>query len=444
MLLFDRWLNPDWFSFGRLPGRVQHDLLAVMQVYGALRQVVENDLADLFATHIDGTGAPLAAARKREEVVRVLGVAFLSSSKGRIVKSIELDLLPPERLVEFVGFLWMNPSHSSKMQSLDNSPYSFDDDEARTQALVEVSRLLDVGDASFATEVRTAMEARWRRARTSIFSRSCEVEADDRRAREAFKALPAHLRRFVLMLGGELAKKATSGAATNRAPTTAPFDIVEYQKSHPLLFVPFVALVELHRALAADTLAVVGGLDLSDYDFRRVSRARNDCDVRVLQRIVSIDAAIYSYVHIIAIAAGSDAKFIGSGVWKKVTEAFERRNGAGLQMNAEALRDGTLGDVSPNFVPGGKRDFALAINLMSECRRAPSEFLRLTQAHRDVDVAGLFAPTAILKNIVSGPAWHSRLTAMVEQHGQLIQAELKKLAAGKLLTWDEQKSTAVD
>jgi len=434
MALFDRWLNPDWHRIASFSLEIQHDVGVCVRVFDALAEVLRRDVVTCFASDIGSFGGPIAAQKAHTGVLQVVGTAFLSSCQGRSVKSVELRRLAPGRLMDFIGFLWVNPTDGAPLSTIAEAGYSNQPYEACTQMLVEIATLLRTGDFYFTRDFRRNVISSWQKAARTIFSMRIHREEDEATVKRSLQEMPPHRRRLFIMLAESLATKTNPKTAPAPASTQKPFDPVEYQKQHPLLFVPFPAIVALQRAVAADALASVSSLSISGYDLRRVSSAPADSDLAKLWKIVEVDASMYGYAAVAAAAARRESKFTGCGVWKKLTEIFERDALRGLALSAESLQDGTLGATDPNR-QSARENPRMVVDLMSRVRRVPNAYLQ----EKPENPLALLGATAILKNIAHAPAWQPHVLAMVRRHLGFLDAEITKLSAGKLIVWEEQE-----
>ena len=330
-------------------------------------------------------------------------------------------------------------------EGLKDLNYSEDGDEARTQVLVQVllalgkTDMLEVGEASdlFFADA-------WNKLERDLFGRkSSWVLKEPAQMRRQFERLNGRGRETILALGTALIKKADASAAPSSNEPQKPFDAAEYQKAHPLLYVPFPRLVDLFMAVADDTHKFYKKGAIDSYELKRYVGAKAGCSMDLLEEAIEVDTMVYAYAAVVAAAASCDSKFVGSGVWKKLTETFEKRNSRGLQSNAELAVNGTLGPVAESFVPGNPRDFKLGVNLMAQCRKAASGYLSAAQNQGPDSANLLFEATTVLKGIANSPAHKSSYAAMVNRHLKVLRKQLDELAGGEQVPWSEQKDWPV-
>lgn len=458
MSLFGLFPTPEWRRFAAFPHEVKHDLAAAIYLNSMMRRRIADDLAGPLMELIEGPqGTPLAKVvglpinldnLKRARIVNAIYFSFLSGSVGRIFKSVKLELLPPERLVDCVGMLALSDpevmSRASGAAALQQMYYSQDGDEARVQVLVEVMQMLGVEDMDCIGYISERYFAdAWKRAERDLFGRHSVVAADAlEKARRLFEQLDGRGRETILAFGGALSKKKEALTANKSTEQeNRPFDPLEFQKAHPLLYVPFPRLVDLYMSVRNDTYRLIQEQRIIPYELRRIANAKPTCPKEVLDDAIELDCMIYAYAAVVAAASDFEPKFPGSGVWKKLTETFEKKNS--FQSNAEMRVNGTFGAVSPSFSPDGPRDYTLAVNLMSRCRKVGSEYLKLDPTKRQASVLTLFGATVVLKGIGMSPAFTPALSSMVLKHQEVLRKKLQELVQGNLVQWDEQKDIPV-
>ena len=115
------------------------------------------------------------------------------------------------------------------------------------------------------------------------------------------------------------------------------------QARAPSSFVPFPSVVALMDQVASTIRGTVSKFPLDDYELRRLTGIKASLPSRVIVQLMEAD--VRALCTLVTAAAGEkEEKFIGCGVWKKMTEVFEKRGVGDFQAMAEVQTTGLLGE----------------------------------------------------------------------------------------------------
>jgi len=437
--MFELFESPDWSRFKAIPQPIQQDIrslllldsLAKSSIGRALEHLSRTDETKTLATHI----------REKPSLVGELQICLLSTAVGKALDQSTWNSLAAERAIDCLGGLAMcefrNGDTVEGDLDLRASGYSPDPDEARTQFLVMSATTMDLADIEGVSRLSDGpfLES-WRQLRDALFERNPRHVGNSattmsmKETKSLFLGLSPARRLLMLGLAEGLARKQSKDKAGEPVRDDTPFDPERNKREHPLLYVPFPSLVQFMDKVASTIRSTITELALDDYELRRLSRIKEAVTSRVIAQLLEADVRALAYALISAAAGEKEEKFIGCGVWQKVTEVFQKRGMGDFQ---------AMGEVQATGLVGKSTDFSLAVNQVQACRGAASEFLRGAPTDRHARLQLLFIGTTILRHVLNHPKHGPLLRAMALRILDALDPALTKLAGGRLLDWDQQK-----
>lgn len=448
--IFGLFESPDWRRFKSLPEPVQHDIRSLLLLNLFAKSSISEEIQKLcageaMAGHTERMRNPSTACAL---LTGELYICLLSTAVGKELKTVPWNSLAAERAIECLGLLAMcefrNEERIDGDLDLQSSGYSADPGEARTQFLVVSANTL--GSTSVDRMIRALdgpfLEC-WLKLRNDI------LDANPRRVAESpsigvkeikalFEDVSTARRQLLLTLGEALAKKRESkDKAAEAVQDNRPFDSETFKREHPLLFVPFKSLVEMMDQVAGVIGDGTRTLAITEYEVRRLAAIKETLPTSAIRRVLDADSRALAYALVVAAVGAKEERFAGSGVWKKLTESFEKQGRGDFQAMAEIRAGGTV------LEAGMSRDFTLAVNQMQLCRRAGGEFLKAARSQRQAHVDRLFVGTTILRHVLNHPKYGPPLASMTFRLFQSLDRPVDALTRAELLEWDQQKDIPI-
>lgn len=464
MSIFGLFQNPDWTDFKRFPDPVQRDIASLLVLDSLAKFSISRELEKASKSNVTGPNTSNSVARASNALAEglrnnkllagELQICLLATGVGKVFSTISWNSLPPERVIESLGLLAMvefrNHDKLEGDGNLNQSGYSADPDEARTQYLVLAANTIggiDMRGISKYTEDR--FYSSWCLLRSDLFDTNLRQHgsspaAFSKNIKNLFHSMSPARRQLVLGVAEALAKKETE--KTKKRETVkeaAQFDAVKYKQEHPLLYVPFPKLVSLIERVASDIKTTFGKLSINEYELRRLVGAKDYFPSFMLEELLEADTNVLSYAIVGAVAGSKDEKFIGSGVWRKATESFQKKFLLDFQLMAESQANGMLGDAKKEIKLTDKTDYSLGINQLQICRNAPGKFLGITPLHRQEHLSLLFAGTTILRHVLNHPQHGQALASMTLKLIAALDPLITELTKGELMNWEQQKDLPV-
>ena len=466
--LFQNSESPDWVRFKAFSPAVQQDVASLLTLHSLARYSIPKELqkadGDTQISH-DSDSARHASRmfseslKTHKELAGELQLCLLATCVGKVFGAIKWNLLPPERAIECLGLLAMceyrNLDQLEGDVDLKQSGYSSDPDEARTQYIVLAANTAGVTTFSAINNyLDEVFLGRWNLLRNDLLvTNPSQIGINSSTLSEYTKGLllglsPAR-RDLLLGIGESLAKKEaakTPAKPANIDPVkaAAPFDAAKYRSEHPLLFVPFPKLISIMEQAASDIRAAYIKLQIDEYELHRLVSAKERLPNAMIGRLLTADTRVLAYAILVAVAGDKDEKFIGCGVWKKVTESSENKGRGDFQLMAEMQANGILGGAKSSIEPTRERDFTLSVNHAQLCRRAPSNYLKIPLSHRHEHLNLLYAGTTILRHVLNHPEHGKALASMTIALYRGIDHLVVELTKGELLNWDQQKDLPLE
>ena len=216
MGLFARFTNPLWYEISKLDGEKKFLYAVLLTTYPVCRHTVNDSFVKPFESWLKGDGRrflttpdfPGLTGLQREQLIDEALVALLrcskhvrNSSEGRIADS-QVQMLP-----DILGVLVLNDAKSRGQRGLpdvlEQTSYSTEPDDARTQLLLKWMGLLGVSDPDFVRLATLRCFVEWRNTASSLlggFLLAISRNSDDflysSAQREAAR-LPAHQTTFL-------------------------------------------------------------------------------------------------------------------------------------------------------------------------------------------------------------------------------------------------------
>jgi hypothetical protein len=444
--MFGLFESPDWSSFQTFPQPVQHDIGSLLLLDSLAKSSIAKELEQLI--RVGPTSALATRMRGDASLTGELQICLLSTAVGKALHQVSWSSLAAERTIDCLGMLALCEFRNGDTLEGDldvrQSGYSPDPDEARTQFLVLSAKTMDVADIEGVSRLSDGpfLES-WLQLRSALFERNPRHVGNSAstmsvKETKSFQSLSPARRQLLLGLADGLAKKESSRHTTGEAARdAAPFDPERHKRDHPLLYVPVRSLIELMDQVASTIRSTVNKLPLDDYELRRLTRIKESLPSGVIVQLVEADVRALAYALVSAAAGEKEEKFIGCGVWTKITEVFQKRGIGDFQAMAEVQATGLPGE------PGPGRDFSLAVNQVQACRRAAGEFLRAASSERQARLHLLFTGTAILRHVLNHPKLGPLLASTALRLLQALDPSMTELTRGELLDWDQQKDLPV-
>jgi len=456
MKLFGLFQNKEWNKLRGFPQAVQDDLASLLRLDSLAKSSIAQGLStavyeDASGDDVGRAAAALATALRQEaSFAGELQLCILSTGVGKVFGAITWNLLPPERVIECLGFLAMCEfrRHDALEGEIDlkQSGFSNDPDEARTQFLVMAAGSAGVGDFRGVNQYSDEVfDTIWHQLREEMLETNAGRVGRDsslaKSTKDLFVGLSRARQQLLLGLGESLTAKRVEKAKAEVA-AKEPFDPVKNKQQHPVLYVPFPRLVAIMRDVESDIRTTFLRLEISQYDLRRLVSANVELPPATLDRLITADAKVLAYAIVVAAAGTMEEKFIGCGVWKKVTESLEKKNLREYQFMAEVQTYGMLGDVKKR-PPADGRDTSLAIEQLTLVRKAPGNFLRASAPQMAESVHLLFSGTVIMRHVLNHPEFGGALAAMAIGLLEAVSPMIEELTNGELLNWNQQKDIPI-
>lgn len=323
MALLDRLINPLWHKIDSLEIGQKCVVAAVLNIHGFFRGAIDDTLVKPFAKLCSESESPAfrigsqrivpLSPTNRERLVDEALVAFLCacrrSNLPEISQSMNSSLVP-----DAVGCLALAEINSrlgrTKPESLDQTDYSRDPEEARTQLLLKWMEILNLRDTNFVGVVTTAFFAQeWEKCTEALVSGAFRAvmrspSAMFTRARTDCSALSPRGRTVIEYL----VKRARHGAPLLNSNDGAESD--QSAGDEHALRTPDVKsrLRELSRISDTDRLALIAISDPSATVRMRAHQAMGiDVDsmlAKVITRVADVESADIGMCSVMASSLG--------------------------------------------------------------------------------------------------------------------------------------------
>ncbi len=261
-----------------------------------------------------------------------------------------------------------------------------------------------------------------------------------------FSALSNSRKETLVILADSLSQKQQKSLEKKSEPAkpAAPFDPEVHKKEHPFLYIPYPKLVSLMDEVTTLLLTQFKNIPIDEYELRRLIGAKDSVPTTLLGSMAKFDSEVLAYAVVVASIVPNEEKFVGTGVWKRITEVLEQRNLAQFQRMAEAQCNGMLGDAKMDVENADPQSLSLGLNLLMVCRKAPSEYVKSSLARRSENLPALFTGTVIFRHVLNHPKYGKLLASSVRAIFQSIARKLDEMTKGELLNAEQQKQLTLE
>lgn len=453
MKLFDRFFRKsEWAKLSEFSADVQEDIAHLLALDSVSRSSIQNNLVR-FRNLLENSAEPglklFADKLGENSLIDELYLALLRTGVGRSYEKIKWNKVSQSTVVNLIGILVMCEYRNSDLQTLENdiakSGYSFSSNESRAQFLVLLAKSANLADYSLLKEFDSRYFSDfWFDARKFLLD---DVQSNV--IAEPTGLTPLAMERFLLhsksrqeiylLIADSLSKKSAATKSSNSPQASIvssnPFDPEQHKKDHPLLYIPHPKVKDLIIQVQKDTLAFNKNLEISEYEARRIAGIRDDVPSVMLNMIFLYDSSVLAFCSTVAVMQRQESKFVGCGVWKAVTEDFQKSNISAFALMAGFRRNGSLSinGISP------QGDAGASLDLISVVRKSANEFLK-SNADIELKLKSLLQGTVIYRNLVSHPVYGKLLISHIESMFGRVADQIGMLSRGELLSWDQQKN----
>lgn len=460
MSLFDLFRKSEWSKLIAFPQAVQQDIACILAFEFHIRATITNSIAQDFGRDLSSMSNEqrklTQSIKSNQNFIRELYLAVLTTGVGKIFPSVTLQYLPPEKLVHVLGILTMCEYRNSEQKIVQNdlqySGYSIEQDEARVQYLVMIADALKIVNLD---EIKRFDNDYffdfWSKLRGLVYiecqnSVATDLAAFSETLKPRFNSLSNSRKETLVILADSLSHKQQKSLAKISEPAKpiAPFDPEVHKKEHPFLYVPYPKLVRLMDEVSVTLLTNYKNLPIDEYELRRLIEAKDSVPTSLLSSMTKFDSEVLAYAIVVASIVPNEEKFVGAGVWKRITEVLEKRNLTQFQRIAEAQCNGMLGDAKIDIENTDPQNLSLGLNLLMVCRKAPSEYVNSSLARRSENLPVLFSGTVIFRHVLNHPKYGKLLASSVKAIFQSIAPKLDEMTKGELLNAEQQKQLTLE
>jgi hypothetical protein len=452
MGLFDLFRNSKWEKLKAFPPGVQQDIACLVALDSLIKAAVADAIQRLQIEGKADTSSVASRLRKaltQQPIACELHLAILATGDGKEFPA-PMGYLPPYRAVSCLGIVAMcgfrNDEQLRAEDALKLSGYSADPDVARTQLLVLMANHIDVEELDqvrvFDSEVFRDF---WVKLRKTIFADIqlnvvSEQPGLSLAIKERFEKLSDSRKEIFLLLAESLSKKKSNEEAAKVTPK--PFNLAQSQKEHPFKYVPYPKLINVMRGVTPRVLNFFKQLSIDEYELRRIIGAESGVSEILLTELLGLDANTAAYCIVVAAVMRREPDFVGCGVWKKLTEAYQSKNMRQLALVSQAIASGKIGDARVKLESNDPRRASLLVNLITKIRGCPGEYIK-GEGNALSRLKALLAGTTVLRHVLNHPRYGKSLGKFVIDTFISIDPLLDDIKGGELLTWDQQKNLSV-
>jgi hypothetical protein len=460
MSLFDLFRKSEWSKLTAFPQAVQQDIACILAFEFHIRTTITNSIAQGLGRDLNGMSNEqknlTQSIKSNQNFARELYLAILTTGIGKIFPSVTLQYLPPEKVVHVLGILTMCEYRNSEQKIVQNdlqySGYSYDPDEARVQYLVMIADALKIANLDKLKRFdNDYFFDFWSKLRRRVYIEcqnavSSDLSVYSETLKPRFNTLSNARKETLVILADSLSQKQQKILEKKSEATkpVAPFDPELHKKEHPFMYVPYPKLIKLMDEVATTLLTSYKNLPIDENELRRLIRAKDSVPTSLLASMAKFDSEVLGYAIVAASIVPTEEKFVGAGVWKRMTETLEKRNLIQFQKMAEAQCNGMLGDATIDVENADPHSFSLGLNLVNVCRKAPTEYVKSFQSRRSENLPALFTGTVIFRHILNHPKYGKLLSSNVKAIFQLIEPKLVEMTKGELLNAEQQKQLTIE
>lgn len=452
MNLFSKlFQKSNWAKLNEFGQDVKDDISHLLALDALSRSAVQNNARKLVSStiyHADKTSRLLAEKLNEKLLLNELYLALLSTGVGRSFDEIKWNKVAQATIIKLIGIVVMCEFRNNDQQTVENditkSGYSFSSNEARTQFLVLLANAAKIKDYnSLKAFDEKYFSEFWLSSRKFIFDGvQANVNAEESEtsllAKERFNLHSKQRQETYLILAKSLAKKSSNSEASKQqsAPAVplAPFNAEQHKKDHPLLYIPHPRITELITQITMETLDFYKSLGINEYEMRRVGGLKDEVPPPMLNMIFMYDSSVLAYCATVAAMQRKEQKFVGCGVWKAITENFQKSNMLVFSFMAGFRLNGAL-DVNAISPQGNPKT---SLDLISCIRKSANDFLA---SNKDVEprIKLLLQGTVVYRNLISYPTYSKNLASYISVVIQKVEQRVGELSRGELLSWEQQK-----
>lgn len=450
--LFSKFFQKsDWAKLNEFSFDVKEDISHLLALDALSRSAVQNNAKKLLSStnnFADKNFSQLAKKLNEKLLLNELYIALLSTGIGRSYDEIKWNKVAQSTIVKLIGIVVMCEYRNNDQQTVENdltkSGYSFSSNEARTQFIVMLGNAANIKDyACLKAFDEKLFSDFWLSTRKFIFDGvQANVNAEESGtslvAKERFQLHTKPRQETFLMLANSLAKKSSNSEASKQQATpaapAAPFNAEQHKKDHPLLYIPHPKVTELITQITKETLDFYTSLGINEYEMRRVGGLKDDVPSPLLNMVFMYDSSVLAYCATVAVMQRKESKFVGCGVWKAITENFQRSNMLVFSVMAGFQQNGAL-DVNAISPQGNPK---ASLDLIGCIRRSANDFLN-SNADLDSRIKLLLQGTVVYRNLISYPAYSKHLASYISSVFKKIEQHVGVLSHGELLSWEQQK-----
>jgi hypothetical protein len=199
-------------------------------------------------------------------------------------------------------------------------------------------------------------------------------------------------------------------------------------KDHPFLYVPYPKVVSQMKALAPRIRGLIDKIGIEQYDLQRFIGITN-YSASFIEELKAADALTLAYCIVVAAIASRDPKFVGCGVWKKLSEIYQHMLLPAMTVTIELNR------VAGN--PPGEPVTDM-LKIVTQARQSASRYLE-TRYDEQVGFSPLVSGTFLRKHAINHPTYRIALNRLISNALVAVDSVLDEMAAGELMTWPEQE-----
>ena len=448
MSLFNLFKKSKWSKLKKFDPSVQQDIAFLIALDALIKYGIRNAVdkfSESFSNTSDATNKALCSQLVKQEFVNELELALLSTGVGKVFPEISWNKVQPETVIERIGSLVMcafrcGEEGASIVDDLDitKSGFSYSSNEARAQFLIILSNAAGVKDTGaiklFDIEHFNKF---WFELKNLVFdSLQKNVAAEGRGltsvVRERFEMLTESNQEGLLVIAAALesSKDKKTNNSANRS-TEAPFDAEKYKLDHPYLLIPYPKINKLSTDIFKKALDDFKELGIEEYEYRRVAGLKDEVLKEFVFMAHCFDLQVFIHCAIVAIILKKEPKFIGgSGVWKAITNEFEKTNSmlfglmAGFKSNGSFPR--AISPDDKNFDSGPTFD------LMTLIRGSAKEFLK-SRGDSISRLKVLTRGTVAFSGLLSHPKYSASLLEFANLILEKIDQETTEFTKGELI-----------
>lgn len=458
MNLLNLFKKSDWTKLKSHSVGVQEDISCLIAFDFLIKSSLSNNtrrFLDSFTRHDEDEFRLLHESLAKKELIAELLLAVLSTGVGKVFNEIKWNKVVPDTTVKLLGILSMCEFRNNEQLTTDNdikkSGYSFVSNEARSQFLVLLANDAGIKNLESLKQFDSKFfSSYWLETRNFIFNQlqhniCAETKGFTSVVRERFDKLSKARKETLLILADSLernksvSEQKVEAANINVEPQkpSAPFNAELHKLEHPYLYVPHTKISKLMNDCTLEILDEFNEMTVNTYEFRRLSGLKDDVPDLMLNMILMFDATVLSYCTLVSVIQSQEPQFVGSGVWKVLTEKFKLINITQFAFMAGFKKNGMVSPEALNpTLP--KDGVSSGLDLFILIRKSPNNFLK-NSGEDSEKLRVLLQGTIAFGNMLNHPTYSKTLTALIESKFKKIKNVTEQFSKEELLSWDQQK-----